>query len=197
MFIGLLALAGGIFGSLWWVRQNLEQPLNGSMIDLAVQIACLCLAAIGLLNLVILRPALWGYGVAMLLLLGAGPAVHLLMQPYGQDYPSITRLFEIAAFPFLLLLPGRAAIQTGLDFSGLSEESPPRQEQNGQNDHELVELLTGDSLWKPLFNLMGEVEPAQASGRAAAILTRIGQVDLALIAWPPNADGKDRNCGRL
>ncbi len=66
---------------------------------------------------------------AMVLLLGAGPVVHLLLLPYGQDYPSITRLFEIAAFPFLLLLPGRAAFQTGLDFSGRPEEIVPVQEQ--------------------------------------------------------------------
>ncbi len=45
-------------------------------------------------------------------------------------------------------------------------------------------------MWKPLFNLMGEVEPSQVSNRAAAILARTGQADLALIALPPKPDGK-------
>ena len=190
IFIGLLALAGCIFGSIWWIRQTPNQVLNGSTIDLAFQIACICIAVIGLLNLAILRPALWGYGIATLLLLGAGPAVHLLLLPYGQDYPSITRLFEIAAFPFLLLLPGRAAFQTGLDFSGLTEVSTPALNQDVEADQQVIGLLTDDSLWKPLFNLMGEVEPAQVPNRAAAILARTGQADLALIASPPKPDGK-------
>ncbi len=164
--------------------------MNGSPIDLIFQIACICVAVIGLLNLVILRPVQWGYGVAMLLLLGAGPAVHLLLLPYGQDYPSITRLFEIAAFPFLLLLPGRAAFQTGLDFSGRPIESAPSSEQAVDADQQVIGLLTDDSLWKPLFNLMGEAEPAQAPNRAAAILARTGQADLAMIALPPKPDGK-------
>ena len=61
----------------------------------------------------------------MLFLLGAGSGVHLFLLPYGQDYPTITRLFEIAAFPFLLLLPGRAAVETGLDLGGRAVESGP------------------------------------------------------------------------
>jgi signal transduction histidine kinase len=190
LFIGILTLVGCIFGSMWWVRQTINQVLNGSIIDQAFQIACICVAVIGLLNLVILRPAMWGYGIAMLLLLGAGPAVHLLLLPYGQDYPSITRLFEIAAFPFLLLLPGRAAFQTGLDFGGGPEVSTPALEQDVAADQQVIGMLTDDSLWKPLFNLMGEVEPAQVPNRAAAILARIGQADLALIALPPKPDGK-------
>jgi len=188
--VGILALAGCIFGSIWWVRQDLNQALNGSTIDLAFQIACICVAIIGLLILVILRPALWGYGFVMVMLLGAGPAVHLFLLPYGQDYPSITRLFEIAAFPFLLLLPGRAAYQTGLDFSGRPEENAPVQVQGRDADQEVIGLLTDDSLWKPLFNLMGEVEPSQVSNKAAAILARVGQADLSLIAMPPKPDGK-------
>jgi signal transduction histidine kinase len=190
LFIGILILAGSIFGSIWWVRQNLSQVLNGSMIDLAFQIACICVAVIGLLNLAILRPALWGYGIAMMLLLGAGPVVHLLLLPYGQDYPSITRLFEIAAFPFLLLLPGGAVFQTGLDFSGHPEESAPLLEPGVDADQQVIGLLTDESLWKPLFNLMGEVEPSQVADKAAAILARTGQADLALIALPPKPDGK-------
>lgn len=190
LFIGMLALAGCIFGSLWWVRQDLNLVLNGSPIDLGFQIAAICVAVIGLLNLIILRPAQWGYGLAMLLLLGAGPVVHLLMLPYGQDYPSIIRLFEIAAFPFLLLLPGRAAFQTGLDFSGPSEAIEIIQEHGDEADQEVVGLLTDNSLWKPLFNLMGEVEPGQVANRAAAILARTGQAELALIVLPPKQDGK-------
>jgi len=190
LFIGMLALVSCIFGSLWWVRLNLIQVLNGSIIDYALQIACICVAFVGLLNLAVLRPALWGYGAAMLLWLGAGPVVHLLLLPYGEDYPSITRLFEIAAFPFLLLLPGRAAFQTGLDFSGHLETSAPVKEQSVDSDQEVVGLLTDDSLWKPFFNLMGEVEPAQVSNRAAAILARTGNADMALITLPPKLDGK-------
>ena len=101
-----------------WVRQAFDQAINGSFIDLALQVACICVAVVGFLNLVILRPALWGLGAVMLFLLGAGSGVHLFLLPYGQDYPTITRLFEIAAFPFLLLLPGRAAVETGLDLGG-------------------------------------------------------------------------------
>jgi signal transduction histidine kinase len=190
LFIGMLALAGCVFGSIWWVRQNFDQVLNGSIIDLAFQIAYICVAVIGLLNLAILRPALWGYGLAMLLLSGAGPVAHLLLLPYGQDYPSITRLFEIAAFPFLLLLPGRAALQTGLDFSGRREEGAPVSKENVEADQEVIGLLTDDSLWKPLFNLMGEIEPGQVPNKAAAILARTGHADLALIAMPPKPDGK-------
>ncbi len=190
LFIGLLALAAGIFGSVWWVRQNFDQVLNGSTIDLAIQIACICVAVIGLINLVFLRPAQWGFGAVMLLLLGAGPVVHLLLLPYGQDYPSITRLFEIAAFPFLLLLPGRAAFQLGLDFSGAPVEDVPVLEPGNEADQEVVGLLTDDSLWKPLFNMMGEVEPGQVANKVAAILARMGQAELSLIALPPKPDGK-------
>ena len=126
----------------------------------------------------------------MLFLLGAGSGVHIFLLPYGQDYPTITRLFEIAAFPFLLLLPGRAAVETGLDLGGRAVESGPLEESGEADDQEVVGLLTDDSLWKPLFTLMGEVDPVQAASRTAALLARTGQADFALLVLPPKADGK-------
>jgi signal transduction histidine kinase len=188
--IWLLVLVGCIFGSIWWIRQDLDQVLNGSSIDIVFQIAGILGAVIGLIILAVLRPAQWGYGVVMVLLLGVGAMAHLIYLPYGQDYPSITRLFEIAAFTFLLLLPGRAVFQTALGLSGHAAEIVSASEPGNPVDQEVVDLLTDDSLWKPLFKLLGESEIDQIANRASAILARIGQAELALIALPPKNNEK-------
>ena len=47
----------------------------------------------------------------MFFILGVGWGAHLALLPYGGDYPSILRLAQMIAYPFLLLAPQRFIAQ--------------------------------------------------------------------------------------
>jgi signal transduction histidine kinase len=190
--IGLLAVFGCIFGSLWWYRQGTGQMINGSIFDIILQSCSIAIAVSGLLILIIRQPLYWGYGFVMLALLGVGSAAHMLLLPYGQDYPTITRLFEIAAYPILLLLPLRASQDAELgDTIYHIEDSEPVDELDASLEAGLEneELMPESSLWKPLLALMQEVEPDQVCKKTAAILAHAAGAELSLIASPPDLEG--------
>jgi len=145
--------------------------------------------------LIIRRIEGWEYGLIMLGLILAGCILHLVMLPYGQDYPGAVRLGQMAAFPFLLLLPQRAVT---LAATRLAAQSIEEAESLVGNDH----LVNGQAavssagrtgvdgrLWSSLLQLSAETRPEQVRRELVALLAKALEADLCLLLSPVSENG--------
>lgn len=107
MLISLLTLTLVVLGAVWLTNQASGNFFNGSLLDTISEVFAMALIAIGLLLLLIRRPSAWGFGLAMFALLFLGHLAYLLLPIPEGDYPGAVRLFQMAAFPLLLILPQR------------------------------------------------------------------------------------------
>lgn len=212
MIVGFLALIGSFFGALWWLRVSAElgiseAPLNGSAIDLNFQIAALILIGIGLLLLLADHPVGMGNGLAMLLLMTAGHAAHLLLLPYPGDYPYALRLFQMAAFPFLLLIPQRSGLSEST-LGLIEDQAAEGQALTGEGDSSIESghdqsQVEDYQLFAMLFGLIEETEPRQVCRRLVSILAQAGKADHVFLVSPPDGNGNmhilcglDKSAGR-
>ncbi|HEY3344045.1 MAG TPA: HAMP domain-containing sensor histidine kinase [Anaerolineaceae bacterium] len=90
-------------------------PFNLSWPDVAWQIGLLaiCLGAIG----ITLRrhPPGWGLSTTMFMVIGIGHLAQLIFPLPEGDFPGLARLADLAAYPFLLALPGRPLFSSQSD----------------------------------------------------------------------------------
>lgn len=106
MFLmGVLAAASLVMVGLWWNTQPVDASFNGSLADIALNSLALGVLVVGILILLIRRPANWGVGLAMMVLLALGHSSSLLFVSSFGDYSGTLRLAQLAAFPWLLALP--------------------------------------------------------------------------------------------
>jgi signal transduction histidine kinase len=193
LLVGFLAFVGCTFGSLWWIRMINEgaldiASLNGSLIDFYFQIASLAAIGLGVLLLSLTRPSAWGYGLTMFALLAAGHAAALLL-PFVGDFPTVLRLFEMAAFPFLLALPQRQI------FIESSEPETETEENGSQPDVAKTSnspLTSDPAILKSLVSLLDDTSEDQACNRIAAILATIARADQSFLVSPPDEQGQIR-----
>jgi signal transduction histidine kinase len=197
--LGFFAVVSAILGALWWSNQGPEIAFNGSWLDIAAQAAGLFVILIGCLVLIYRRPDGWTYGVPMLLLVGMGSILHLLLLPYGEDYAVAVRLGQIAAYPFLLILPQRNLVSS-LSVERLALE----QAADGARQSQAVRDLYADpQLWQAMLKLAGETDTARISQGIVSTLANALEADLCLMFQPPDSGGKilmscgyDRNARR-
>ncbi len=207
LMVAFIALVGSIFGSLWWIRitylsaalgsSQSGVAMNGAAIDYYFQIASLSMIGLGLLFLIVRRPAGWGYGMFMLALLTCGHIAHMLL-PYGGDYPIALRLFEMAAYPFLLILPQRQLLEESV--------SIPDHRQEGldgsivrSGEAAIGSALNADpSIWKSLLALISEthfgndLSSEQACKRIAATLAGAVRAEYVFLVSPSSKEGELR-----
>ncbi len=113
LLIGILITLATIAGGLIWLQ--LPEPVGhfgGTWLDQGYGFFGIGLGALGLLLLLIRRPQSWGYGAAMLLLFLAGEAGQILFADPLNDYSTILRLSQIAAYPLLFGLAFRVRTET-------------------------------------------------------------------------------------
>lgn len=105
ILITLSVVVGLVMAGLWWNVQSPEMPFNSSLADIGLNGLAIAVLTFGILALLLHRPQNWGIGLAMLLLLASGHALSLTIGTPSGDYSGILRLFQLAAFPWLLALP--------------------------------------------------------------------------------------------
>jgi signal transduction histidine kinase len=186
LLLSLLFIAAALFGGLWWSQNSDGQAFNGSPPDILAQVAALILLAFGGLVLLVRKPPAWANGLWMLVLLFSGHLAHLLLLPYGQDYPSAVRLAQVAAFPFLLTLPGRfpQAQAKAPQPSGTTVKPGDVAARSALN------LYAAPGLWNSLTNLAAESDPHRLCNAVTAMLARTMGADLCLLLLPPSEDGR-------
>jgi signal transduction histidine kinase len=156
-----------------WMLEDPALAFNGSWYDWGWQIFSLSLAFLGLLVLIIGRPASWGTGIAVLGLILAGYVANLLIQPQGY-FSGIVRLSQLCAFPLLPVLAHR------LVRPGAPIPTPAVEERRGYEPHLVLSWLQAAA----------ETDPRALS---AALARAVGQsmlADLCFLIAAPDARGR-------
>jgi signal transduction histidine kinase len=104
ILFSLMLLSAGILNVFLRSVQLNTSDFNNSTNDIVWQAACIVSILFGIFILVIRRPDGFIYGISMLGLLLLGHTTHLIVQPDG-NFSGIYRLFQLSAFPILLILP--------------------------------------------------------------------------------------------
>jgi signal transduction histidine kinase len=193
LILGLLVIPGTILGILWWDQQVVITAFNGTWLDIAAQVTALVLALSGILILAVRRTDGWGYGVLMLVSLCFGFILHLILlflgQSYriaiAQDYALAVRVFQMVAFPFLLVLPGRFIEQSdetsgfdGKEVQGI--QTSTSEEKN---------LYGSPNLWRSLTKLSTETESHRVCHGIVSTVAKTMEADFCLLLSPPDHDG--------
>jgi signal transduction histidine kinase len=182
LLLSLLAGASAILGGLWWSQQPVG-TFNGSIADIAAQVGALVVLFLGILILIVRKPPAWGSGLWMLGLLALGHLVHLIFLSDGQDYSGAVRLAQIAAFPFLLALPGRSPARPEPGEKVTRQAAPPLQV------GEKFALYADPQLWAGLTRLASEVQASRQCSAITSMLARIMKADLCLWLTPEGEPG--------
>ncbi|MCI0550049.1 MAG: hypothetical protein L0287_03765, partial [Anaerolineae bacterium] len=106
VLIVMLTTTLGVLSLVIW-SQTPGIAFNAHWLSLGWEIFSSTLLVFGLLVLLVRRPALWGMGFTMLLILLAGHVAEALISDPNAAYPSVARLSELVAYPLLFLLTQR------------------------------------------------------------------------------------------
>jgi signal transduction histidine kinase len=193
LLLGLVVVVSGVMTTLWWTNQAQEVAFNGSFLDQAAGYVGLGLAIFGLVIAALKRPAGYAYGAIMFFILGVGWGAHLALLPYGGDYPSILRLAQMIAYPFLLLAPQRfiaqpvellPEIQSG---QSLLETNPADVETAASAS---ANVYAHPAIWDALTRLPDMRDPDDIIAEITRILAQVADADYCLWLTPPDSDGK-------
>lgn len=163
---------------VWWSSQGQGLDYNGSWLDLTGESVAVALLLGGMLVLLLRRPNGWGFGLGMLLTLLAGHAIYLLGitrlgLPLAGNYPGPVRLFQLAAYPLLLVLPQRFPLSTA-EAAAVPAAAVPERRRFGANPQLLQAFLALNAGGEP-----GQVCAALTRAVANAMLA-----DICLLAVP-------------
>lgn len=164
--LGLILL---VFSAATWSNEGAALSFNGTWLDWGWQIASFALALIGIIGLVMRRPAGWGVGLGFLALVIAGLCTHLLITQPATDISGFVRLFVLCAFPLLPALAQRTPAQPAADLQPLP---PAPASANGAANNEGRKRLSGEPrtvfAWLQLANQTNSDQVGVALTRAIA-----------------------------
>ncbi len=188
-----ITLIGCIFAAVWWSRSIIVPltqvyGLNGTAVDHAFQVFSLLICGAGIVILAAVRAPAWSYGIAMFSLLGCGHLFQLFF-PTSGNFPVVLRLFEMAAYPFLIVLPQRNLIQTAV----VAEEPVLQEDQTIQQASAPAELTTVQSIdpaiLKALLAFIDMPGDYQACQRVVSILAGAAHAEQVFLVSPPDPQG--------
>ncbi|MCU0486123.1 MAG: ATP-binding protein [Anaerolineales bacterium] len=172
-----------ISGTLWGQREP-ELTFNQTWLDFGMQVAGVLVAGWAIVVLVWQRPTGWGYGLGMLGLLFLGHLFEAWLIPEG-NYQGVARLFQMAAYPMLLLLPhehGSLPVK--------ASEAP--EEVATLSRSQSLEL----SLIREFVFLYNEQESGIYCKKIARAICKIMAADFCLLITPPdNQNQMQVSCG--
>lgn len=186
-FAALLLAAIGVGLALTWpdwiARAGTVNGFNATPADLFWSYGQTGAAVVGLLWLLIRRPARWGLSLLLIGLLLVGHILHILLFVPQLNVAGVTRLIELIAYPLLLAFTVGAAPATPQAASAATAtadqpEKPAEHEPrlNARTANALASLGLNQDL--PLL--------AQSLARAAALAC---EADYALVISPPDGAG--------
>lgn len=193
ILLGLVVLVSGVMGLLWWTNQAQEVGFNGSFLDQVAGYAGLGLAILGLIITSLKRPVGYAYGAMMFFILGVGWGVHLAMLPYGGDYPSVLRLAQMIAYPFLLLAPQRFLTRPVEASLGVGVRQSPLEmnlTKGGMTAPTVANIYAHPAIWEALTRLPDVKNPDDMIAEITRILAQVAGADYCLWLTLSDSDGK-------
>jgi len=116
--LNLVLVLLALFTITAWSNQSELVPFNLSIFDIGWNTFIILIAILGVVAISLARPNGWGTGLAMMLLILAGSAFHLLWTLPEGDFAAGLRIAAIASYP---LLPGLVLV-----FQNQETESQPK-----------------------------------------------------------------------
>ncbi len=165
LLTGLLILLLTLITGLWSTNQADLAYFNSSIPDIFWTGFSLLLSLAGVILLLLRRPAGYGIGLGMFILLSLGQLIYLVDPLPAGDYPGVVRITQIAAYPLLLTLPTR--------FS-LGEEADAK-----EADH---------SIFQEFQTIVTSSEPLQVYQTITAVVSRLMNADICLLITPPDGN---------
>jgi signal transduction histidine kinase len=96
-----------LFTFTGWSESNVNQAFNSTWYDWGWGVFSIFIILLGMLLLLMERPAAWGVGLSLLLLNLAGYVAHVLWGDAGSNYAAAVRLAQLASYPLLPSLAHR------------------------------------------------------------------------------------------
>jgi signal transduction histidine kinase len=96
-----------LFTFTGWSESNVNQAFNSTWYDWGWGVFSIFIILLGMLSLLMERPAAWGIGLSLLLLNLAGYVAHVLWGDPGSNYAAAVRLAQLASYPLLPSLAHR------------------------------------------------------------------------------------------
>ena len=175
--LGLLVAVFYVFTMVWWMQSGSQMYYNGTLPDLAAQIAGAVLLGLGCILLYLRRPAGWGFGLGMLLTLLVGTTAYLISLPSDGDYPAPVRLALMIAFPLLpaltLHFPQAVAVRQA------APQAPAQRRSTAGSDPALIQSLMALSNERDLGRIAQVITQAISSAVPA---------EVCLLVSPPDDD---------
>lgn len=184
ILLGLVVVVGTVFSTLMWANQPDSLTYNGTMIDIEAAILGLGIAVLGMMVLLSRRVDGSWFGFGMLACLAAGFGLHLGFLPYGGDYPTLVRVGQLAAFPFLALLTQRFPAPQAVSPATVADNIAqlPAIEKARQ-------VYDDPIFWQELARISSETDTIQPARYAASLVAQTIQADLCAFIGAPDAVG--------
>lgn len=174
VLLGLFIAAFMVFSISWFGQQVPGLTFNQTWLDFGVQLFGILLAGLAGAGLLLRRPVGWGYGFGMLGLLMVGHLLQAWLLPEG-NFAGIHRIFQMAAYPLLLLLPRPP-------FSVHNESEFIKLESQTLNRNQTLEL----ALIRDYTHLENEPDSGQFCKKITRSISKIMLADFCLLITPPD-----------
>ncbi len=101
---GLLAVAYGVGGLIYWNQLAGILHFNGTPLDVTWAAGVLVLAIAGIVTLILKKPRQWNIGFGVFFIIAFGASAHLIWAEPSNDSAAILRLAQICVYPLLPIL---------------------------------------------------------------------------------------------
>ena len=171
----ILVLLAGVISFIWWLRQDVDMYFNTSMMGAYAYYIGLIILAAGLILVIWQRPAAWGYGTAMLLIILAGYLAQFFFRQPAGDFAWFVQTGEMLAYPLLFALPTRLlASSETLEIVEVQKITP------------MVESWIDENFLRSVIELNTEQSPQNYYQKLTRMIARLMDAAVCLVAMPPN-----------
>ena len=172
-----------------WNQTTKPDFYNHTLQDSTWQITTLGFTLLALIIILFRRPPGYGYGVATLLLAGAGHLVHVLSPGYSGFFSGTIRFTQIAMYPLLLALPQYISDQISVSpiLVSIDDDKQPFQERR--------RFSTDPKTFNSLFNLAAEAETDKVGPNITRAIAQSMLADLVFLILIDNEKQLNIACG--
>jgi len=201
MLMSLLVLAAAALGSVMYLSGSpVIGTFNASEQAFYWDLGGIVIAVMGLIVLIVRKPAQWGTGFAVAALALVGFGVDILFPTSEGDFSGIVRFCMLAAFPLLFSLSTRFPTSyshqpvpvVSVEQSSVSNETQPQQDANGQEEQDTRErrrYSTDPKTLQSLLALAADPDGTKINQHIARSIAQSLLVDLCFLIYL----GDDKN----
>jgi signal transduction histidine kinase len=166
----------GIAGMFFWSSVGSNISFNNSIFGGYAYYLGLAILTAGVILLLIRRPAYWGYGILMLLILLGGYIGQYFMSQADADYGFVVHLGELVGGFFLLALPLRLVdLKQVVESAGTGRAS------------QFIPTGVGATLLQSVMKLLTETSPQQYYQELTQVVAEVMNADFCLLMMQPKS----------